>query len=383
MDPANSPARLESLLAKVMSLGASDLHLASAQAPYFRIHGALKILDPKDILSIAELRRIADILIADRDRARLEDSGSIDGAFTSEFPGSEKQRFRFNIFRTQGNLSIAIRHLEDRVRDLEELGLPSSLYELCSYSNGLVVVAGPTGSGKSTTLAALIDRINQTREGHIVTIEDPIEILHSPRQCLVNQREIGRDASSFDEALVASLRQDPDFILVGEIRDRNTIRTAITASETGHLVFTTVHASDCVGAIERLIAVFRPGEQEGVRQLLSFVLKAIISQHLIAADGDSIGPVRQRVVVSEILRVTPAVANLIAHAKGPQIYSSMETGSALGMQTLDADLARLWARGLISETSALTLARNPTILRDRRQRIAPITVRRRGPGANP
>ncbi|HEY5312458.1 MAG TPA: type IV pilus twitching motility protein PilT, partial [Pirellulales bacterium] len=228
---------------------------------------------------------------------------------------------------------------------------------------------------KSTTLATLIDRINRTRPCHIVTIEDPVEYVHTPLMSLVNQRQLGMDTESFNEALVAAMRQDPDVILVGEIRDLATIRTAITAAETGHLVFTTVHAGDCVGTIERLVSVFPADEQTGVRRQVALVLKAIVAQHLIVADGPANRPSengqpanlrrRTRVVTSEVLIANPAVANLIATGKSNQIYSSMETGGNQGMQTLEEDLARLLAAQQISETTAMTMARNPQIVRDR------------------
>jgi twitching motility protein PilT len=280
-------------------------------------------------------------------------------------------------------LAIALRRLEDRFRSLAELGMPESLYELCDLPDGLVVVCGPTGAGKSTTLASLIDRINRTRRCHIVTIEDPIEYLHAPLRSLVNQRQVGTDAATFNDALVASLRQDPDVILVGEIRDLATVRTAITAAETGHLVLTTVHAGDCVGAIERLVSVFPADEQAGIRRQIAMVLRTIIAQHLLIADGSAgqksdAANKRDRVAASEVLMVNAAVGNLIATAKGSQIYSTMETGSAQGMQTLEQDLARLLVANVISENTAFTLARNPAIVRDRANLLR--TNRARLPG---
>lgn len=341
--------------------------------PYFRIHGQVAPAEDFEVLTDSALEALSDLLLGPRDRTPLETHGAIDGAMSA----ADGTRYRYNIFRCQSRLSIALRKLEDEFRSLSDLGLPDNLYELCDLSDGLVILAGPTGSGKSTTLATLLNRINEKRHGHIVTIEDPIEYIHKPLCCLINQREIGKDAATFNDALVSAMRQDPDVILVGEIRDLNTIRTAITAAETGHLVLTTVHASDCVGTVERLVSVFPANEQDGIRRQLSLVLKAIINQHLIVADGVQkkivIGgePIRRRrVVCSEILRMNPAVAHLIAMGKSAQIYSTMETHRNLGMQTLEQDLARLWTTGVISEASAVALSKSPQILRDRAARLS-------------
>jgi twitching motility protein PilT len=377
LDPS-ARALLESLLAECVRQDASDLHLAPNLPAYLRVEGVLEPQLDRPPLTPADTARVADVLAEGIDRTPLEQTGSLDGALTG--PGGI--RFRFNVFRRQGQISIALRRLEDRFRTLAELGLPDELYRLCDLSDGLVVLAGPTGCGKSTTLATLLDRINQTRACHMITIEDPIEYLHTTSKALVNQRQVGSDTSSFYEALVASLREDPDVILVGEIRDLNTIRTAIVAAETGHLVFTTVHAGDCVGTIERLVSVFPADEQDGIRRQLSLVLRAVIAQHLLVADGTSpngrlngnhasagAAPQRTRVVASEILMVNTAVANLIATSRSNQIYSAMETGAADGMQTLEQDLARLWASGRVSETTAMAMARNPNILRERAARM--------------
>ncbi len=372
---------LNDLLAECLRQDASDLHLAPGLPPYLRVEGLLDPQQDRPPLSPPQIDAIAELLAAEIDATRLETTGSLDGAMSAP----DGTRYRFNVFRRRGQLSIALRRLEDCFRGIEELGLPESLYRLCDLPDGLVVVAGPTGSGKSTTLATLLDRINRTRRCHMITIEDPIEYLHAPIISLVNQRQVGTDASSFNDALVASLRQDPDVILVGEIRDLDTIRTAITAAETGHLVFTTVHAGDCVGTIERLVSVFPADEQDGVRRQLALVLKAILAQHLLVADGpkyrkrggepdgekqaEPFTMQRRRVVSSEILMVNPAVANLIATAKSNQIYSSMEAGGALGMQTLEQDLARLWVSGAISETAAVAMSRSPQLLRERAARL--------------
>lgn len=361
-------------LAECVRQDASDLHLAPDLPPYLRVHGILYPQPEDGPVAPALLEAVSRSLVrADQDS--LERTGSVDGALTA----ADGTRFRFNVFRRQGQFAIALRRLEDQFRSLADLGLPESLYSLCDHPDGLVLVCGPTGAGKSTTLATLLDRINQTRRCHIVTIEDPIEYLHRPAQALVNQRQVGSDTSGFNDALVASLRQDPDVVLVGEIRDLDTIRTAITASETGHLVFSTVHAGDCVGTIERLVSVFPADEQGGIRRQLALVLRAIVAQHLLVADGpagqreEPQGRRRSRVVCSEILMNTPAVANLIATAKSNQIYSCLETGGAQGMQTLEQDLARLWGENWITEKTALTMSRNPAQVRDR------VALMRKGP----
>ena len=370
---ASADALLQRMLRDCVTADASDLHVAPGLAPFMRIHGILEAQDKYGVLSSQVTQALGEVLSRGFDRGSLNTTGSIDGALTAQ----DGTRFRFNVFRRQGSISIALRRLEERFRTLADLGLPDSLYDLCAQPDGLVVVAGPTGAGKSTTLATLIDRINQTRRAHIVTIEDPIEYLHRSSKSLVNQRQVGLDAGSFNDALVASLRQDPDVILVGEIRDLATIRTAITAAETGHLVFTTVHAGDCVGTIERLVSVFPADEQNGIRRQLSLVLRCIIAQHLLVADGEqgilpaaADGTVRRRrIVVSEVLTATDAVSHLIAAGKSAQIYSSMESGGNQGMQTLEESLANLWTGGWISEQTATNMARNPAVVRDRAQRM--------------
>jgi len=360
---------LDDLLSDCVRLDASDVHLVPGRAPFFRVHGVLEAQAERVPLTPADLDVIVETLTRNFDRDAMTRNGAIDGAITG--PGGV--RFRFNVFRSQGEMAAAIRRLEDRFRSLSDLGLPESLYSLCDLPDGLVLVCGPTGSGKSTTLATMLDRINRTRKCHVITIEDPVEYLHESQLSLVNQRQLGRDTPGFNEALVASLRQDPDVILVGEIRDLNTIRTAVTAAETGHLVFTTVHAGDCVGSLERVVSVFPADEQIGVRRQLSLVLRAVIAQHLLVADGPAaIRPSspgqtvrRSRIVTSEVMTSTPAVANLIASAKTNQIYSAMETGTAQGMQTLEQDLARLVVIGMITEATATMMSRSPGVLKDR------------------
>lgn len=348
---------IESYLTACVGRDGSDVHLSPGLPPHIRIHGDLTPLDGSAVLDPASVTSLCSELLG----APLGDmpKGSLDGAVSSR----DGVRFRFNIFLRQGEPAIALRRLEDRFRPLSELGLPESLLNLADARDGLVVISGPTGAGKSTTLATLIDHVNRTRSGHIITIEDPIEYLHKPSRCVVNQRQVGSDAPNFNDALVASLRQDPDVVLVGEIRDLDTIRTAITAAETGHLVFTTLHAGDCVGSIERLVSVFPSEEQDGIRRQLSLVLRGIVAQRLLPALSVD-GPAR-RVACSEILINNPAVANLIATGKSAQIYSAMETGSAAGMQTMEQDLARLWVAGRIGEQTAAAMARNPSVMRER------------------
>jgi twitching motility protein PilT len=354
---------LDRLLAVCIERDGSDLHLSPGLPPHIRIHGELLPLEEPEIRGTEIERLGAELLRRTGSACDLEamPRGSIDGAVTA----SGGVRFRFNLFRRQGEMALALRRLENRFRTLAELGLPESLRQLCDLRDGLVVVSGPTGAGKSTTLATLLDHVNRNRRGHIITIEDPIEYLHRPARCVVNQRQVGLDAPTFNDALVAALRQDPDVVLVGEIRDLETIRTAITAAETGHLVFTTLHAGDGVGSIERLVSVFPSDEQDGIRRQLSLVLRGILSQRLLPGATHGSGRAQSRVACSETLINTPAVANLIATGKSAQIYSSMETGSNHGMQTFEQDLARLWVSGRISEVTAFAMARNPNILRDR------------------
>ena len=358
---------LENLLSLCEEYAASDLHLTAGFAPRFRIHGDLiekggfAPFDEKAVDAVATELGLYTLPIGSPDgtervRIILMKEGAIDGSFTS--PGGV--RYRFNVYRESCRHAVAIRRLDSTFRSFDELGLPKRLEDFCHERDGLVIVTGPTGSGKSTTLATMIDIINRSRPGHVITIEDPIEFVHKSDRCFVNQRQVGRDAVSFNAALVESLRQDPDVILVGEIRDMDTIRTALRAAETGHLVFTTLHAGDCAGAVERLISVFPADEQNSVRHQLALVLRGICAQHLLPApDGLSRHP------ACEILVNTLAAANMIANGRTAQLYSVIETGAAVGMRTLDNSLAMLLARGLVAERNAMVLSKNPEQLKER------------------
>lgn len=360
-------ALLESIFSLCEQFGASDIHLSAGCEPRWRINGSLiekggfKPFDMKTVDSLAMELGLATLPVGSPDgtekiRIRLMAEGAIDGALTSP----SGARYRFNVYRENGRHAVALRRLDSKMRTFAELGLPQRLEDFCSERDGLVIVTGPTGSGKSTTLATMLEKINTTRYGHIITIEDPVEFIHESKKCLVNQRQLGRDTPGFNEALVDALRQDPDVVLVGEMRDLATARTALRAAETGHLVFTTLHAGDAPGAIERLVAVYPADEQSGVRRQLSLALRGVFAQHLVAGeDGVS------RHLAYELLVNTTAAANLIATGRSAQLYSIIETGAVSGMCTLDQSLADLYARGKISERAALALTRNPDMLKAR------------------
>jgi twitching motility protein PilT len=337
------------LLDALSAANASDLHMAAGRRAHWRLHGEL-VACAEAVWRDADINLIADHLLDPLRRKLLETSGSADLGYSS--PGGH--RFRINIFRAMGRLALVARHLPERFSSLAELALPENLKDLAYLPSGLVLVTGVTGSGKSTTLATLIHEINRHSARHILTIEDPVEFVHSPCMSLISHRELGADTPDFALAVRAALREDPDVILVGELRDAETMRAALTAAETGHLVFSTLHTADAVGAAERFIGAFPGEEQEMARHRLSFVLKAVVAQQLLPR-ADQPG----RIPAVEILRGTPAVMNLIASGRASQIYSAMESGAELGMQTYDQSLAELTRQGKVRYDTAKQLARSP------------------------
>jgi twitching motility protein PilT len=345
---------IDQLLALTVEHDASDLHLAVGSPPVIRVHGQLERLPNEESLTSEETRTLIYGITSTEQQKQLETKRQLD--FSYSVPGLA--RFRVNAYFQRESLGAAFRLIPATIRSLEELRLPERLYELCEKPRGLVLVTGPTGSGKSTTLAALVDRINHVRQDHILTIEDPIEFLHRHRSCIVNQREIGSDATGFAEGLRAALRQDPDVILVGEMRDLETISTALTAAETGHLVFATLHTQSAPQTIDRIIDVFPSEQQRQVRVQLASTLQGIVTQELIpTADG------RGRIAALEILLPDDAVRNLIRQAKIEQIYSVMQMATLRGMQTMEQSLADLALQGFISTESAYARTTRPEQLR--------------------
>ncbi|HUR84754.1 MAG TPA: type IV pilus twitching motility protein PilT [Solirubrobacteraceae bacterium] len=342
------------LLLEVIERNASDLHLTAGAHPTVRVRGQLQPLEDYPVMTTEMTREIVYSILSNDQRQRLETDWQIDFAYA--IPG--RARFRVNAYYQRAAIGAAFRLIPFSIKSVDELGLPSVLHELARKPRGFVLVTGPTGSGKSTSLAAVVDEINETRAEHIMTIEDPIEFLHSHKKCVVNQREIGSDAQSFASGLKAALRQDPDVILVGEMRDLETIHTALTAAETGHLVFATLHTQDTPQTIDRIIDVFPASQQQQVRVQLSVALQGIVTQQLLpTADGAG------RVAACEVLLATPAIRNLIREGKTHQIYSSLQTGASVGMQTMDAALATLVRNGKITQKLAESRSSTPEELR--------------------
>ncbi len=340
------------LLAVGVKNGASDLHLSAGQPPILRIDGDIRRLNVP-ALSHKEVHSMLYDIMNDRQRKGYEEFFETDFSFEV----SELARFRVNAFNHARGAGAVFRTIPSRVLSLDALNAPAIFREIAAYPRGLVLVTGPTGSGKSTTLAAMVDHKNNTEAGHILTIEDPIEFVHEPRKCLINQREVHRDTLGFNEALRSALREDPDTILVGELRDLETIRLALTAAETGHLVFGTLHTTSAAKTIDRIVDVFPAAEKGMVRTMLSESLKAVVSQTLLKKAGGG------RVAAHEIMIGTPAIRNLVREGKVAQMYSVIQTGQSMGMQTLDQNLKLLVSRGTVDIEDAKAKALNPDSLK--------------------
>jgi twitching motility protein PilT len=320
------------LLIHMMEQGASDLHITSGAEPMIRLNGSLRPVEGHEKLAPAVLQRVIYAMLTQKQREKFEENLELDIAYS--VPG--RARFRVNVYRQRESVGAAFRLIPYEIKPLEALGIPPAVSNFAGLPRGMVLVTGPTGSGKSTTLASLVDLANRTRHDHIMTVEDPIEFLHRHKKCMVNQREVGEDTHSFAAALKHVLRQDPDIILVGEMRDLETIGVALTAAETGHLVFATLHTQDAAQTIDRVIDVFPSEQQQQVRVQLAGAIQGIVCQTLCkTADG------RGRVVATEVLVATPAIRNLIREGKTHQIYSAMQAGAQHGMHTLDQHLAEL------------------------------------------
>ena len=339
------------LLAFTVKNKASDLHLSAGMPPLIRVDGDIKRIN-MPALSHKDVHSMVYDIMNDKQRKAFEEFLETD--FSFEIP--RLARFRVNAFNQHRGAGAVFRLIPCEVLTLEDLHAPAVFRDLCMLPRGLVLVTGPTGSGKSTTLAAMIDHCNNERPEHIITIEDPIEAVHESKRCLINQREVHRDTLGFSEALRSALREDPDIILVGELRDLETIRLALTAAETGHLVFGTLHTSSAAKTVDRIVDVFPGGEKDMVRSMLSESLRAVISQTLLKKIGGG------RIAAHEIMMGTPAIRNLIREGKIAQMYSSIQTGQAVGMQTLDQCLQDLVTKGLVTKDEARLKAQNKEAL---------------------
>jgi twitching motility protein PilT len=346
---------LSELLKRMIEQNGSDLHITTNSPPMVRIHGILRALDYPE-LTPAETKQLAYSVLTDAQKHRFEETLELDFSFGIK----GLSRFRANIFNQRGAVGAVFRSIPYEIRSFEELGLPPVITKLCEKPRGLILVTGPTGSGKSTTLAAMLDKVNRDRHEHIITVEDPIEYLHAHKGCIVNQREVHADTHSFANALRAALRQDPDVVLIGEMRDLETTETALRIAETGHLTFATLHTNSAASSINRIIDIFPAHQQAQIRTQLSMVLEGIVTQALLPkANGQG------RVLAMEILVPNAAIRNLIREDKIHQIYSMMQTGQdKFGMQTFNQSLATLYFKKQITLEMAMTRSSNPDELQD-------------------
>lgn len=342
---------VETLVRRASEFGASDIHLVAGLPPKCRKDGQLVDLVPEKLTG-SDCEAIAKEL-AGNHYEEIDTIGELDMAATIA-----DERVRINLFRQQGNISAALRILSNKIPDLEQLGLPPIVSEFPSWQKGIILVTGETGSGKSTTLAAILDRINHTRTDHIITLEDPIEYLYEPDKCVINQREIGKDTKSYENGLRAILREDPDVILIGEMRDLNTIETALTAAETGHLVFATLHTNSAPDSIDRIVGVFPAERQPQIRLQLSTTLRAVLSQQLLVRKQGS-----GRVAACEVMVVNPAIKNLIREGKTPQMMSSMLSGANEGSVIMDNCLIKMVKDGSISPQTCLEAANDKDFIK--------------------
>src|SRR4029079_1655810 len=349
--------QVDRLLDTVVKLGASDLHVTVGRRPTIRHHGHLQDLQTK-VLESDDMVSLMKAVTPERNQQELQEKGGSDFGFAY----GDAARFRVAIFKQRGHIGMVLRRIPNEFLTFEQLGLPSVISELISRPRGLFLVTGPTGSGKTTSLASMINYLNDTTDHHIITLEDPIEYYHKHKKCTVNQREVGVDVPDFPEALRRALRMDPDIILVGEMRDLDTIQAAITAAETGHVVFGTLHTTGAEGTVNRIIDVFPTNQQEQIRTQLSVSIIAVLSQALLPRKPKGL------VAAFELLVVTPAIANLVRENKSYRIPSSIQTGKKYGMQLLDEALFNLWKNGLCEERDIVTRSNSPGEMRNKLQR---------------
>lgn len=346
---------MDRLLQACVTQGASDIHLTVGRAPVFRVHGGLRSLETK-VLGPDDTVALMKSITPEKNQQEIQEEGGTDYGFAF----GDQARFRVSVFKQKGNIAMVLRLIPTEIMSFEQIGLPEICAALCRRPRGMFLVTGPTGSGKTTTLATMVNYINENLDRHIVTVEEPIEYYHSHKKSIINQREVGIDVPSFNEALRRVLRQDPDVILVGELRDLETIEAAVRAAETGHLVFSTLHTTSASGTITRIVDVFPPSQQEQIRTQLSTNLLAVLSQALCRkATG------KGRIAAYEFMVVTPAISNLIRENKAYRIDSSIQTGKKLGMQLLDDHLWKLYDTGKIDREEMLDKAQQPGPLQDK------------------